>query len=218
MVADADPVGLELLVARIAAQLHQPVARHRAADRDRAALHRGIDRGIHHDAALPLALGGVAFGEVAKLVGHRGGELGLVVHQGQQAARHENVAARQGVSVGHRLVEDEEAIAAGHAGLAHQPLPDPVDEGLELGCGIGRPDRLLDVARQRIAALGDGGGGLRGNAAGRAAAGQHGQHQKSDKTAKNHYSSTTPATRLCARAPHKQMLARLEWKRLLWHS
>ena len=32
-VSDADPIGLELLVARISAQLDQPVACHRAADR-----------------------------------------------------------------------------------------------------------------------------------------------------------------------------------------
>ena len=63
-------------------------------------------------AALPLALRGVALGDVAELVAHRGGELGLVVHQGEQAARHEDVAARQGMGVGHRLVEDEEAVAA----------------------------------------------------------------------------------------------------------
>ena len=134
-VADADPVGLELLVARIAAQPHQPVARHRAADRDRAALHRGVDRGIHHDSALPLALGGVAFGDVAELVAHRGGELGLVVHQGEQAARHEDVAGRQGMGVGHRLVEDEEAVAAGHAAAPTSRCPTRLTSACSSGAG-----------------------------------------------------------------------------------
>jgi hypothetical protein len=111
----------------------------------------------------------VAFGEVAKLVGHRRGELGLVVHQGEQAARHKNVAVRQSVGVGHRLVEDDEAIAAGHTGLADEPLPDAIDEGLQLRRTIGRPDGLLDLARQRVALRGRG-GGLGSDIAGRAAA------------------------------------------------
>jgi hypothetical protein len=160
----------------------------------------------------------MVLGKMAELVAHRRGELGLVVHQGEQAARHEDVAAGQGVGVGHRLVEHEEAIAARHTTLADQPLSDPVDESLQLRIGIGRSDSLLDLAGQRVAALGDSSGGLRRNAAGCAAAGQRRQHQESDKTAKNHYSSLTPAMRLCARAMHKQTPAKLEWQQPLWHS
>ena len=72
-------------------------------------------------------------GNVAEFMAHRRGELGLVVHQGQQTSRHEHVTCRHGVRIGHRLVEDIEAIAAGKPGLGDQFLTDLVDHGLQPG-------------------------------------------------------------------------------------
>ena len=132
-VADTDAVGIELLVARIAAQLQEPIARHRTADRDRAALHRRVDRRIHDLLLLPLAQRGVALGDVAELVTHRRSQLGLVVGQRDQPARHEHIARLQCMGIRLGLVEHVEAKAARHRGAAHQPLADPVNHGLELG-------------------------------------------------------------------------------------
>ena len=98
---EADPVGFEFLLARIAPERQQAVARHRAADRDRAGRRRGLDRGIEHALPGAGALGGMALHEVAELVAESGGQLGLVVEQGEQPARDENVAGH-GVGVGDR--------------------------------------------------------------------------------------------------------------------
>jgi hypothetical protein len=216
-VAGADAVGLELLVARVAAQLDQPLARHRTADRDRAAFHRRIDRLIHDVTALLLALGGVAFGYVAELMAHGGGELGLVVDQGEQPAGDEDVAAGQRMGIGDRLVEDEEAVCAVEATPGHQALADAVDHRFQRRRAIERADRLFDFARQ-WPALGGGRDGRGRLIGGRTAAGQGQQREESDKTAKKHCSSVTPDCSLCARAPHRQISSRLACGPALWHS
>ena len=89
--AQAEAVGVEFLLTRIAAQRKQAVARHRATDRDRAGRGRSLDGGVEH--ALPRlgALGGMPLDEMAKLVPERGRELGLVVQPGQQSTRDDDV-------------------------------------------------------------------------------------------------------------------------------
>ena len=103
-------VGLQLLVAR---ELRQP-----SLPRISAALalghfaeHVGHDLGGEHLLGLLLlALQAVIGGDVAHLVGDDGGELGRIVGQRQQPARHVEIAAgqREGVDVGR--VEDGDAV------------------------------------------------------------------------------------------------------------
>ena len=134
----ADPVGLEFLLARVAPERQQTVARHRAADRDRSGHDRGLDGGIEHALAGAGALGGVALGEVAHLVAESGGKLGLVVEHGEKPAGDEDVA-RHGMSIGDRQIEHDETIAAAEARLADQLLADAVDIGLQRRVGIEGP-------------------------------------------------------------------------------
>jgi hypothetical protein len=123
--------------------------------------------------------------DVAELVAHCRGELRLVVHQGQQAAGHEDIAARDGMGVGGRLVEHIETVAARQGGATDQPLADPADHRLQFGRVVERADQLLDVLGQGVA-LGRWHGGRRGLDARCAAAGQEEQRQERKKAAKNH--------------------------------
>ncbi len=120
---------------------------------------------------------------MADLVAERGGEFGLVVEQRQQSARHHHVAAG-GVGIGQRLVEHDEAIAAGNAGAGDQGLADTVDIGLQLGIGIGRPDLALEFARQdRDAGPRAGGRRSRRRDTRRSAGGDPGDEREKDEKA-----------------------------------
>ncbi len=143
-VAEGQPVGFEFLFARIAPQRQQPVLRHRAADRDRAAGGGGIDRRIEHALADARALRGVALHQMAEFVADRGGQLGLVLEQGQQAARDEDVGLDR-VRIGDRRIQHDEAEAADAGGRDHA-LAHPVDIGLQ-GGDPGRPDRRASRCR-----------------------------------------------------------------------
>ena len=145
---DADLVGLELLLARIAAQRQQPIARHRAADRDRPGRRRGLDGGIEHALPLPRALGGMALHDMAELVAEGGRQLGLVIEQGEQAARHEHIAAGTACALATGWSSTTKRELAGDGGLAHDLLADAIDIGLQRGVRIGRPDVALELARQ----------------------------------------------------------------------
>ena len=186
-----DPVGFEFLLARVAPECEQPVARDRAADRDRPGHRRGLDRGIEHALASPRALGGMSLHEVAKLMAESRGQLGLVVEPGQQPARDKNVVG-QGVGVGARHIENDETIVA--ARLGDQLLADAIDIGLKGGVGIDRTDFALDLARHRgRAALGcplagcrSGRRRLRRTALRGAGGGPNDERDKRQNTAKNH--------------------------------
>jgi len=90
----------------------------------------------------------VALHDMADLVAERGGQFGLVIEQGEQAARHHHISAGR-VRIGQRLVEHDEAVVTGDARLADDLLTDAVDIGLQRRIRIGRPDIALELARHR---------------------------------------------------------------------
>ena len=120
----AEPIGFEFLLARIAPERQQPVARHRAADRDRSGHDRGLDGGIEHALPGAGALGGMMLAEVAELVTDSGSQLGLVVERGEKPARDEDVVDHR-VGIGDRQVEHVEMVAAAQAAWATSFWPTP---------------------------------------------------------------------------------------------
>ena len=89
----------------------------------------------------------MALHDMADLVAEGGRQLGLVVEQGEQPARHHHIAAGR-MRIGQRLVEHDEAELSGNGGLAHDLLADAIDIGLQRRVRIGRPDVALELARQ----------------------------------------------------------------------
>src|SRR5260370_30133739 len=75
----AEPIGFELLLARVAPERQQTVASYRTADRDRSGHDRGLDGSIEHTLPGAGALGGMVLGEMAQLMTESGGKLGLVL-------------------------------------------------------------------------------------------------------------------------------------------
>ena len=145
---EADPVGLQFLLARIAPQLEHAVARHRTADLDRAARHRGLNGGVDHALARLLALGGMALREMAEFVAHRRGQFGIVIDHGEQSAGDEHVATRNRMGIGKGLIEYVKPVGARKIGLADQPIADAIDQRLELRRIVDRAGLTLDRARQ----------------------------------------------------------------------
>ena len=144
---------------------------------------------------------------MAELVAEGGCELGLVVDQGEQAARDKHVSARQGMGIGYRLVEHEEAIAAAASSASrHQPLADAIDDR-PAAPATDRPARpRARSSRGSVAApRAPRGRWLRRIAGRRAGAGcRTKQREEREKTAENHCPSSSPAYALSARRPHQQ--------------
>ena len=146
-IAQPDPVGLELLLARIAAQGNQPVARDRTANRDRSGRGSRLDRRLQHILPGLGALGGVALREVAKFMAEGGREFGFVVEHGEKSARHENIAGH-GMCIDHRHIEHDKTVGARKRGAADQFLADTIDVGLQRGVGVGPAHFPFDRRRQ----------------------------------------------------------------------
>ena len=101
---------------------------------DGAAEHHHADhRGRLRDHALGLRAGAVRGVGVDDFVGQHGGELGLGVQLGEQAAVDHDLAARQGPGVGHGVVEYAEFVVqfALSARAFGQPCADAPDVGGE---------------------------------------------------------------------------------------
>ena len=119
--ADADAVGLEFLRAREARQRDLGF-RERERARLRIAQHVVHDAAHHRDLArLVLADRGVAGDDMRHLVRQHGGELGGVVGQRDQAARHVELAARQREGVDGRRIEDGDAVCTDPAAPMRPP-------------------------------------------------------------------------------------------------
>ena len=112
----AERVGLALVLARVAGEqgagADLPAHAHQPAPVGILRRHVEARDGRLRDHVLPLALGGVAGVDVAELVAEQGGELGLVVEVGKDAARHTHRAAGEGVGVD--VVGVEHAVGVGH--------------------------------------------------------------------------------------------------------
>jgi hypothetical protein len=215
-IIEGQPVGFEFLFARVSPQREQPVLRHRTADGDRPAGGGGLDRGVEHALADARALSGVALNQMAEFVTDRGSQLGLVLEQGQQPARDEDVGLDR-MRIGDRRIQNDEAEAADAGGRDHA-LPDPVDIGLEGGVRVGRSDEFLDPLGQDDGSASGrrsrgGGRRLDGRRAGDDAGQQRDQRQK---TANFHYSSWDQPT-LDGRWTAPQSPARLARRPPLWH-
>ena len=145
---DADRVGLELLVAR---ELREPelAADQRRLGARRFAEHVGHDLGGEFLLGLQLlALQAVIGGDVAHLVGDHRRQLGRIIGQRQQPARHVEIAAGQREGVDVRRVEDGDAVGLRRiAGHQRQIADDLGHHALELGVGIfaaiGRKDARM---------------------------------------------------------------------------
>ena len=88
--------------------------------------------------------------DVADLMADRGGKLGLVVEQRQQAARDEDVIGAERMGVGLWLVEDVELEIARDGGALDDTLADPIDQRLQGGRGFDGADLFFDGRRQRL--------------------------------------------------------------------
>ncbi len=157
---DADAVGLELLGAREARERDL-----RLGERQCPGL--GIAEHVLHHAAhqrdltrLVLADGGVARDHVRHLMREHRGELGGVVGERDQPARHVELAGRQREGVDRRRVEDGHPVMHVRAlGSGDQPLHRAIEHRFELGvvvgAVIGGEDTLvLARGRDRLLLLG----------------------------------------------------------------
>ena len=164
--ADADAVGLELLLPR--------EARHRQlglGERHRGEIgivaHVGDDAGDDGGLArLVFADRGVLGQHMRHLVAQHRGQFRGVAGQRDQAARHIELAGRQREGVDRAGIEDRHLVGlVGTIGCRHQPVDGLADQGLELriviGAAIGRQDPFM---------LALGGRGLRDGACGGLAA------------------------------------------------
>jgi hypothetical protein len=96
----------------------------------------------------------VARGDVADLVAHHAGELGLAVEVGHDPARHVHVAAgqRERVDLG-RVEHREGPLQVGAVRLLREPLAEVVDVRLQARVGVGAV--FLEHLLVRLGALGD---------------------------------------------------------------
>ena len=100
-----------------------------------------------------LALQAVIGGDVAHLVRDDRGQLGRIIGQRQQAARHVEIAARQREGVDVRRVEDGDAVGLRRIGRHQRQIADDLGHhALELGVGIfaaigGKDARVLGLGQ-----------------------------------------------------------------------
>src|SRR5581483_4678423 len=114
------------------------------------------------------------------------------VDQRQQPSRYEHVARWKRMGVGDRLVENIEMEAAGKRRIADQLLADTLDQSLQLGRVVGRPNLSFDVARQGIGTTCRNDRGLGPGAVEGAGGSRNEQRGNRENTAKKHCSSSTP--------------------------
>ena len=151
--ADADPVGLEFLRAREARERDLGFG-----ERERPGLR--IAQHVLHDAAhqrhlarLVLSYGGMACDHVRHFVGEHRGELGRVVGQRDQPARHVELPARQREGVDRRRIENGDAIVhvrplgCGDE-LGHRLVEHGFELGILVGAAIGGEDALMLALRR----------------------------------------------------------------------
>ena len=156
--ADAERVGLEFLRAR---KVHQLEFRFRQRQRADFRIGDHVGDGAAGEigvARLFLALLGVPRDDVAHLVGEHGGELGFVVGERDQAARHVDLAGRQREGIDRLRIEHGDLVVlVGLFRSRDQALHGLLEHGLQAGividAAIGGEDALM-LARHRGRQLG----------------------------------------------------------------